>query len=51
MMAIVFVLLFISLLFIMFKKRKPAYWSLVITLIVAALFFIHHVTSHLALQL
>lgn len=51
MMAFVFLLLFISLLFIWFKKGKLARWSLVITLIVALFFFIHHVTSHLAIQL
>ncbi len=51
MMAFIFLLLLISLLLAWSRRAKPARWLLVASLVVSTIWFLHHVTSHLTIQL
>lgn len=47
MMALIFLLLLVAVLFAVFGKRNWAIGLLIITLVLAGFWFAHHATSHL----
>lgn len=51
MMAGIFLLLFITVIVILMKKQFAAEVFLFISLIAASVLFLHHITSHLQIQL
>ncbi len=51
MMALIFLLLLLSVILAWAGVRKPALACFVITFVLAVIWFLHHVTSSLAIQL
>ena len=51
MMALLFLLLTIEIILAWIGYRRTSFWLFIITLILAVIFFGHHITDHLNLQL